>query len=212
MKPRRRRGRPPHPDQLTPAEWRAVESVRHGLTNRQIANLQRVGIDAVKYHVASALQKLGFSSRAELRNWDGVTQASVLFGRERKMSNDLKLGKIGQISRQVSDVAAAVSWYKDVLHLEHLYTFGDLAFFNCAGTRLYLSQSDTANNPESIIYFQVEDIHGAYHTLRSRGVEFLNAPHMIFRHADGTEEWLAAFTDPDRHPLQLICQVKARTP
>lgn len=27
-----KRGRPPHPDILTPAEWRVVEGVWHGLT------------------------------------------------------------------------------------------------------------------------------------------------------------------------------------
>ena len=31
------RGRPPHDDVLTPAEWRVAEFVRHGLTNPAIA-------------------------------------------------------------------------------------------------------------------------------------------------------------------------------
>jgi hypothetical protein len=29
---------------------------------------------------------------------------------------------------------------------------------------------------------------------------------MIHRHADGTEEWLAFFSDPEQRPLALICQ------
>ena len=33
----RQRGRPPHDDQLTPAQWATLEWVRHGLTNKQIA-------------------------------------------------------------------------------------------------------------------------------------------------------------------------------
>src|SRR5271170_7829073 len=34
---RTRRGRPPHDDVLTPAEWRTVHAVKHGLTSREIA-------------------------------------------------------------------------------------------------------------------------------------------------------------------------------
>ncbi|WJR75342.1 hypothetical protein [Bradyrhizobium sp. NP1] len=37
MASQRGRGRPAFDDLLTPAEWRVVEAVRHGLTNREIA-------------------------------------------------------------------------------------------------------------------------------------------------------------------------------
>ncbi|HEV8696015.1 MAG TPA: helix-turn-helix transcriptional regulator [Lysobacter sp.] len=60
MKPR---GRPRYDDLLTPAEWRVVEAVRHGMTNPEIARRQEVSVDAVKYHVANALQKLGLTNR-----------------------------------------------------------------------------------------------------------------------------------------------------
>jgi methylmalonyl-CoA/ethylmalonyl-CoA epimerase len=43
----------------------------------------------------------------------------------------------------------------------------------------------------------------------ARGVEFIGAPHMIYRHADGTEEWMAFFKDPEGRPLALMSQVKA---
>ena len=42
-----------------------------------------------------------------------------------------------------------------------------------------------------------------------RGVKFVSAPHRIHRQADGTEEWLAFFEDPDERMLALISQVKA---
>ena len=41
-------GRPPFDDVLTPAEWRVCESVRHGLTNPEIARRLGVSVDAVK--------------------------------------------------------------------------------------------------------------------------------------------------------------------
>ena len=51
------------------------------------------------------------------------------------------------------------------------------------------------------------DIESACKTLKARGVEFSNVPHMIFRHADGTEEWMAFFKDPEGRPLALMEQV-----
>ena len=42
----------------------------------------------------------------------------------------------------------------------------------------------------------------------ARGVEFKGAPHMVHRHADGTEEWLAFFKDPEGRFLALLSQVR----
>lgn len=61
------RGRPPFADILTPAEWKVAEGVRHGLTNRSIADRTGVSIDAVKFHVSNVLAKLGMTTRAELQ-------------------------------------------------------------------------------------------------------------------------------------------------
>jgi len=204
-----KRGRPPHDDQLTPAEWRVVEAVRHGMSNRDIAARRRISPDAVKYHVANALQKLGLKNRAALRRWDGVAKASALYSKEVAMGEGLQLGPVGQIARRVKDIAAARQWYGEVLGLKHLYSFGDLAFFDCGGTRLFLSQDASVEQPESILYFRVPDIRGAQATLSSRGIEFTHAAHMIHRHEDGTEEWMAFFKDNDGRPLGIMSQVAA---
>jgi len=201
------RGRPAHGDVLTPAEWRVVEAVRHGMTNPKIAERQGVSLDAVKFHVANALQKLGFTSRAELKRWDGVRRDSNLFEKEPAMGTPLQLGPVGQINRTVKDVAAARRWYEDVLGLPHLYSFGDLAFFDCGGMRLFLSQGD-GPPADCVIYFRVDDVRSAHETLAARGIEFINAPHMIHKHADGTEEWMAFFKDNEGRPLAIMAQVK----
>jgi DNA-binding CsgD family transcriptional regulator/catechol 2,3-dioxygenase-like lactoylglutathione lyase family enzyme len=204
------RGRPPHDDVLTPAEWRAIEGVRHGMTNPEIARRQGVSLDAVKYHVANALQKLGFSSRAELRQWDGVRRDSNLHGQEIDMTASLEIGLIGQIARSVKDVAAARAWYGETLGLQHLYSFGNLAFFDCGGVRLFLSEGDGgASANDSILYFRVPDVRTAHTKLAAKGVEFTHAPHMIHRHEDGTEEWMAFFKDNEDRPLAIMAQVKA---
>jgi DNA-binding CsgD family transcriptional regulator len=190
---------------LTPAEWRTVHAVKHGLTSRQIAERRGNSIDAVKYHVANALAKLGLRNRSELRHWHRIPKDSPL--EESQMNVQPNLGAIGQIARTVQDIKQSEDWYKNVLGLPHLYTFGKLAFFDCGGTRLMLSQ-DSGFAPESILYLRTSDIGRSHESLKSRGVEFINAPHMIHKHADGTEEWLSMFKDPEGRPLGLIAQAK----
>jgi DNA-binding CsgD family transcriptional regulator/catechol 2,3-dioxygenase-like lactoylglutathione lyase family enzyme len=202
---KRPRGRPRHADLLTPAEWRTVHAVQHGMTNAQIARRRGVSVDAVKFHMANALAKLNLRNRRELRAWFRAPNDSALAGRE-NVKKDVKIGGIGQIARSVSDTQATEKWYRDVLGLPHLYTFGTLAFFDCGGTRLMLSQEGGAAK-ESILYLRVADIAAAHQDLSGRGVAFTHAPHMIHRHADGTEEWMAFFEDPDGRPMGLMSQM-----
>jgi DNA-binding CsgD family transcriptional regulator/catechol 2,3-dioxygenase-like lactoylglutathione lyase family enzyme len=197
MKPRRPRGRPPHADLLTPAEWRTVFAVQHGMTNVEIARRRGISVNAVKYHVTNALAKLALPDRRALRRWYRTGETAV--------NTELKLGPIGQIARSVSDIVASEKWYRDVLGLPHLYTFGPLAFFDLGGTRLMLSQEGGASK-ESILYLRVPDIAAAHAALTTRGVNFTHAPHMIHRHADGTEEWMTFFEDPDARPMALMSQ------
>lgn len=208
---RNARGRPPHADVLTPAEWRVVEAVRHGLSNPMIAKRQGVSLDAVKFHVANALQKLGLPSRAELRRWDGVSGASALKRRTSDMSAPLSLGPLAQVSRNVRDIEAAKAWFGETLGLELLYAFPGMAFFRLGEARLYLQQDGKAA-AESVLYFRVGDIHAVHAALEGRGVRFINAPHMLYRHPDGTEEWMAEFRDHEDRPLALMCQVRATAP
>jgi DNA-binding CsgD family transcriptional regulator/catechol 2,3-dioxygenase-like lactoylglutathione lyase family enzyme len=204
-----RRGRPPHDDVLTPAEWRTVHLVRHGMTNGKIAETCGISLDAVKYHVANAIAKLGVSDRMALKFWVGAPKGSPAQPEDGTMEATTFVG-VGQISRSVGDVAAAERWYRDVLGVDHLYTFGDLAFFDCGGTRLMLSQAENGPGDESIVYLRVDDIHAAHERLAAAGVEFVNAPHRVHRHEDGVEEWMAFFNDPDGRPLAIMAVLEPR--
>lgn len=211
----RRRGRPPHPDVLTPAEWRVVDSVRHGMSDRTIARRRGVSLDAVRYHVGNAKTKLQLASRAALRHWRGVPRGSAAARREEDPVT-LTLGPIGQIARRAEDIARAERWYRDVLGLRHLFTAGTLAFFDCGGTRLMLAVDDGRERVEvrndSVLYFKVADILAVHDELRRRGVEFVGAPHRIHTHADGTEEWMAFFRDSEGGLLALMSQVRPGVP
>jgi len=62
---RRRRGRPPHPDLLTPREWEVLGLLRERLTNRQIAERLGVTLHAARYHVSQIISKLGVTTREQ---------------------------------------------------------------------------------------------------------------------------------------------------
>ncbi|WP_051332741.1 LuxR C-terminal-related transcriptional regulator [Cucumibacter marinus] len=192
------RGRPPHDDALTPAEWRVVEGVRHGLGDADIARRLGVSRDAVKFHIGNVLGKLDLESRAALRRWDGVRKDSAMSGSE--AAGDLIAG-IGQIARSVTNLGAAEAWYRDVLGLPHLFTMSGMAFFDCGGVRLMLSEGE---GNVSLIYFRVADIKSALAGLEKRGAEVISAPHQIHVHEDGTEEWMAFINDNEGRPIGLM--------
>jgi DNA-binding CsgD family transcriptional regulator/catechol 2,3-dioxygenase-like lactoylglutathione lyase family enzyme len=216
MKKSRRRGRPPHDDVLTKTEWAIVHAVQHGMTTRQIAERRGVSFDAVKYHIDNAMEKLGVPNRRALRRWFRVPKGSALSapgtsGAQAGADNTpIAATSLGQISRSVKDIKLSEVWYRDVLQLRHLFTAGTFSFFDLGGARLYLFQADVDALPaESILYFKVADIQASHKTLAERGVEFINPPHLVHRHGDGTEEWMAFFKDPDGRTLAIMCRVKS---
>jgi catechol 2,3-dioxygenase-like lactoylglutathione lyase family enzyme len=186
--------------------------VRHGLGNRAIASRRGTSIDATKFHIANLLNKLNLRTRAELRQWAGYpADSAITLNRSLSMSDLLQLGAIGQISFHVSDVPRAEAFFRDTLGLPHLFTFGDLAFFDCDGVRLFVSPGEAGSRANAVLYFRVPDIHAAHDQLKGRGVAFSDAPHMIHRHENGTEEWMAFFTDAEANTLAIMSQVPPAT-
>ncbi len=121
------------------------------------------------------------------------------------MANNVALNRLGQIGFSVADIDRAEAFYRDILGLRHLYRYGDLTFFDCAGVRLLLEKS---NNPTagSPLYFICHDIALAVAELTARGVKFdgpEGKPHLIARMPDH-DLWMAFFTDPDGHTLALM--------
>ena len=65
----RKRGRPPHPDILTPREWEVMEELRQGKSNPEIAQQLGISRAGAKYHVSEILGKLHLNSRLEAASW-----------------------------------------------------------------------------------------------------------------------------------------------
>src|SRR5947209_8717591 len=63
------RGRPRHPDILTPRQWEVLDFVRQGLTNEEIAERLVITLDGAKFHVSEIIRKLGVDSRYEAAAW-----------------------------------------------------------------------------------------------------------------------------------------------
>jgi hypothetical protein len=197
---------------LTPAEWRVLHASQHGFSNKAMAERLGVSVDAVKFHLRNILGKLGLPDKRALRRTlvtsNSHPRPSTQTTSESTPMTTVTFGRLGQISRTVSNCEQSRNWFELVLELPHLYTFGTLSFFDCQGTRLMLSQKEKASPDESILYFKVPDIIASYEQLKQKGVEFIATPHKIHTHADGTEEWMAFFKDPDGRPLALMAQMK----
>lgn len=214
MRASRGRGRPPHPDVLTPAEWDVLNLVRHGLGRAEIARRRGTSVNAIKYHLANISGKLGVGGR-QLREWPGIPNTTALAQRRTastmiRSTTGARLGAIGQVSLSIRDVARAEQFYGEILGLPHVFTFGDLAFFDADGTRLYLHRKDDADwQPGSILYFMVDDIHTAQDSLGARGVQFTGGPHVIYTdEATGVEEWMTFFQDGEGNTLALMSRVQ----
>lgn len=213
-----RRGRPAHPDVLTPAEWAVLDGIRHGMSRRQIAARRGVSSYAIRYHARNIARKIGVAGVPELQYWPGIPATSAI-GMKRsegvmeavsaaERTTVAIPGPLGQVSLLVRDIGRAEAFYRDRLGLPHLFTFGDLAFFRCGDTRLFMRQvPDDQWCASSILYFAVPDVHGSYRDLLAQEVAFDGAPHLIHRHDDGTEEWMAFFADNEGNTLALMSQV-----
>ena len=179
-----------------------------------IAERRRTSVDAVKYHLANISGKLGVST-PELRHWPGIPNTTALARRRSTSmasapSDGTRLGAIGQVALSIRDVARAERFYGETLGLPHVFTFGDLAFFDADGTRIYLHRKDEEDwRPGSILYFVVDEIHAAQERLASAGVKFSGAPHVIYTDdATGVEEWMTFFEDGEGNTLALMSRVR----
>jgi len=119
----------------------------------------------------------------------------------------ITLNEIGQFAIVVKDIARATSFYRDKLGMKYLFAAGNLAFFDCGGVRLMLSLPEQDQSMNSVIYFKVAAIAEVRQQMQSRGVQFVDEPHLIARMADH-ELWMAFFRDSEGNLLGLMSEVR----
>lgn len=113
-----------------------------------------------------------------------------------------------QVSVPVADLERAVGFYRDVLGLRHIATFGSVAFIDTGGVRLILEAAGSERGA-SVLYLKVDDIRAGRADLEANGVVFDDEPHAIFHDEGGLfgepglSEWMTFFRDPDGNLLAL---------
>jgi catechol 2,3-dioxygenase-like lactoylglutathione lyase family enzyme len=126
----------------------------------------------------------------------------------------MRLDRIHQIAVYAQNLDEAISFYRDTLCASCLEKFDppDMAFLDSSGVRLLLEKV----GPKSTLYFWVDGIDSTYAELRSKGIEFNDQPHLIYRDDTGVfgkpgeEEWLAFFSDPSGNVLALATRRSGR--
>ena len=122
------------------------------------------------------------------------------------MTESFSIGPVGQVHIGVRDIGRAVGFYCDVLGLPLLFEVPEqkMAFFNCHGVRLYLSEDQSEEFPSNpLLYYRVEDMDQAYRSLSEAGVSFRREPHVVHR-TDAYELWMAGFHDPEGNFIHLM--------
>jgi len=119
------------------------------------------------------------------------------------------LSRIRQIAQPAHDLERGTAFYRDRLGMDLLFSVpGQFSFFDCDGTWLMvaLPEGEGQDHPGSILYFEVDDLQVAHETLRSRGVEFVEAPRRVADMGE-YELWMAFFRDSEGNTLALRAEV-----
>ncbi|MGE6490350.1 VOC family protein [Exiguobacterium sp. NPDC077395] len=115
--------------------------------------------------------------------------------------------QIKQIYIPVKELNRAVQFYRDTLEIPFLFQAGELAFFNCGGVRLMLSPPENGDFAKAspILYLSVASIDHAYSQFQTRGVTFIDEPHLVAK-MDKTETWMSFFRDSEDNVLALLAE------
>lgn len=120
----------------------------------------------------------------------------------------MEVTALGQVALTVSDVARSTAFYRDAVGLRFLFAAGpSLAFLDIGNARLMLSAPEGDFTPRSgtVLYLRVADIQSAKAGMQSRGVSFVDEPHLVAPMPDH-DLWMCFFRDPDEHTLALMSE------
>jgi DNA-binding CsgD family transcriptional regulator/catechol 2,3-dioxygenase-like lactoylglutathione lyase family enzyme len=211
----RRRGRPPHPDLLTPAEWSVLRYVRGRLSYGQIALGRSISRDAVKQHAANIRKKLGLANRAELEQWRGQPSEHAQNNQYARGSDTMPVSRV-DILINVSDVERSLSFYRDLIGMKLDATWADengrtrwAKLIASGGSSLMLNQPsghllvDRASRPayrDAVVYLRVEstgELEAIHRRLGESGAELGECHDEMY----GQREFMVR--DPDGYEIAL---------
>jgi methylmalonyl-CoA/ethylmalonyl-CoA epimerase len=115
---------------------------------------------------------------------------------------------LGQVALTVRDMKRSLVFYREILELPFLFSpTPTLALLAIGDVRLMLSEPEGEFTPGggTVLDLRVPDIEAEHSALRTRGVEFIDTPHLVARMPDH-ELWMCFFRDPDGHTLALMSE------
>jgi methylmalonyl-CoA/ethylmalonyl-CoA epimerase len=122
--------------------------------------------------------------------------------------DQVRLQEVAQIALTVQNLTEAKIFYQDVLGLKLLFEAGTMAFFQCGSVRLLIGAAQKAAISEgTIVYFRVAGLEATARLLESRGVRFLQQPHLVAR-MKSHDLWMAFLKDPAGNTLGLMSEVE----
>ena len=122
------------------------------------------------------------------------------------MSPNNTITAIGQIAITVDHVGQSLTFYRDILGLQFLFSPSeDLAFLQCGSTRLMLSTPKGAGEvgKNSIIYFYVSHIEEFYKQVVSKGAKPEREPQLAAKMQDH-DLWVGFLRDPDENLVGMM--------
>jgi methylmalonyl-CoA/ethylmalonyl-CoA epimerase len=120
---------------------------------------------------------------------------------------DVQLTQIGQIAVVVDDLERATAFYRDTLGMRFQFQVPRMSFFDVGGVRLMLGLPEGSEKAAtSTIYYRVDDLAQVFEQLSGRGVEFVEAPHLVARMEDH-DLWMAFFHDTEGNLLALMSEL-----
>jgi predicted enzyme related to lactoylglutathione lyase len=139
-----------------------------------------------------------------------AANTAIICIRLKRIGMNLANAKIAQLLIPIGDFDAGVAFYRDTLGIPFLFAAPpQMAFFNCGGIRLLVGVMPPGQEAQrgSVVYFQVDDIHAAFSSLKEKAVAFKADPHVVNR-TPQSELWLAEFVDPDGNQLALMAEIR----
>lgn len=108
---------------------------------------------------------------------------------------------VAQVAVKVKDLPRATAFYRDTIGLKLLIGNKLVSIFDCGGMTLLLG----SNEPESRVYFEVEDIQKAVERLSNRGVKIEAKPSIVGQ-LGSADVWIAVFRDSEDNMMALMSQ------
>ena len=121
----------------------------------------------------------------------------------------MNIKRVGQIAIAVSDISRSIEFYREKLGLTLLFEAGpNLVFFRCGDTRLMITtlQGEERDHHTSVIYYQVDNIHEAFESIKANDIPIVREPQMTAKMEDH-ELWIGFIRDPDENLIGIMAEM-----